>query len=446
MRSGKKGSESSSTGRKTERGVLQAGVAKVDITPHEPTYLCGYSLRKEPAADVHDPIFVRALAFDDGRRRFVMMMADLVGMDGESVRSRIAEATGIDPECVYAGDVHNHASPISSARPKNAPPGHLGNDHTRWFKHFHEAVVQVVRDALATLQPVKIGAGKGSSRIAMNRRKRMHDRESVITFDENAASQSFGEHKTDRPVPIREFEGVVRLGANPAGPIDEEVGVLRIDTLDDRSLAVLINYACHGTSLGGRNASISGDWMGRMMTVVEDRLGVSPIFLQGAAGDVNPRFVGGLDGYVDSFEKTAELGEEFASEVIRVWNGIRTESPAAPTIRAASADILLPRCYRDLYKDFRNTAVVAPTTAVRIDDLTWVNFPGEMFNEIGREVKRASPTPVTFLACCTNGSVGYFPTRSAFGEGGYEPVMSHLDPAAEQHYVRQITELLGRLR
>jgi len=432
--------------RRSRGRVLRAGAAKLDITPHEPVYLCGYNLRKEPARKVHDPLFVRALALDDGRRRFVIMEADLVGMDAASVRREIAKATRLDPGCLFVGDVHNHASPISGALPKKAAADYPTNQHTRWFKHFHKAVVQVVKDAVDSLQPVKLGAATGSSRLAMNRRKCMKDLRSVITFDENAASQSFGEHKTRRPVKLREFAHVVRLGANPAGSIDPEVGILRIDTLGGRPLAVLINYACHGTSLGGRNASISGDWMGRMMTVVEDRLGVTPIFLQGAAGDINPRVVGGLDGYKDNFRKTAELGEEFAREVIRVWNRIKPASPGAPAIRAVSADILLPRCYRDLFRDFRNTTVVVPTTAVRIGGVTWVNFPGELFHEIGRQVKRASPTRMTFLATCTNGGIGYFPTRQAFGEGGYEPAISHLDPAAEHHYLRQITKLLARLR
>jgi hypothetical protein len=307
-------------------------------------------------------------------------------------------------------------------------------------------VVQVVRDALADLQPAKLGADTGASRVGMNRRKRAQGGMSALTFDENATSQSFGEHRTRRPVPIREFEGAIRLGANPLGTIDEEVGVLRVDTSDGAPLAVMVNYACHGTALGGRNATVCGDWIGSAMTTLEDRLGAVPIYIQGAAGDINPRFVGGLDGNVDSIERTEKLGEEFAEEVVRVYGRIPTRPLESPSIRIASRTLLLPRCYRELFQDFRNTAVEAPSTAVRIGDLTWVSFPGEMFHEIGRKVKHASPTRITFLSGYTNGSIGYFPTQAAFSEGGYEPATSHLDPTAEGHYLRQVADLMAGLR
>ncbi|MCP5110163.1 MAG: hypothetical protein GY953_04945, partial [bacterium] len=152
----------------------------------------------------------------------------------------------------------------------------------------------------------------------------MREVNSPVTFDENHSSQSFGAHKTATPVALHEMEGVVRLGANPLGPIDEEVGVLRLDGQDGKPLAVMVNYACHGTSLGGRNGQICGEWMGHMMAKVEKLLpGVQTIFLQGAAGDINPRVVGGIDGYRDSVDKTAALGEEVAAEVARVYGAIR---------------------------------------------------------------------------------------------------------------------------
>jgi hypothetical protein len=46
----------------------------------------------------------------------------------------------------------------------------------------------------------------------------------------------------------------------------------------------------------------------------------------------------------------------------------------------------------------------------------------------------------------TNGYIGYFPEQKAFAEGGYEPAVSHLDPAAEVIYTHQVMELLKRFR
>jgi hypothetical protein len=278
---------------------------------------------------------------------------------------------------------------------------------------------------------------------------RSADRDTDLTFDENNRSQSFGKFKTDHPVKIHEFAGEMRLGANPGGPIDEAVQLVRIDDEKGQSYAVMIHYACHGTSLGGRNSKISAEWMGRMQTYVESQIpGISPIYLQGAAGDVNPRVVGGLDGNKDSIDTTHALGEEIGREVVRVYRTLAPAPLATPRIDLVSREILLPRTYRELLDMrqlanlFKDPAIRVPTTALRIGDLMWISFPGEMFNTIGKHVKAACPATVAHIMGYTNGYIGYFPEQKAFADGGYEPTVSHLAPNAEQIYMREIRELM----
>ena len=62
-----------------------------------------------------------------------------------------------------------------------------------------------------------------------------------------------------------------------------------------RSLATVVNYACHPTTLAWDNTLISPDYVGAMREVVEARDRRAPcVFLQGASGDLGPRhgFVG----------------------------------------------------------------------------------------------------------------------------------------------------------
>jgi hypothetical protein len=419
---------------------LRAGYAKVDITPTESVFMGGYNLRNAPSEGIHgnDKLYVRALVFDDGKTKVAFVVADIIGLRVHDVwRAKIAEATGIPVAGILLGDVHNHSAPPAS------PKG-----ETQWERRFEPALLAAVRDAAAALQPVSIVAGAGISRIGMNRRQvRARDEESPLTFDENDHSQSFGKDKTDKPVQIREFAGVVRLGANPAGAIDEAVQVVRIDTLGGKPLAVMIHYACHGTSLGGRNGKISGEWMGRMQEYVEKQFpGVGAIYLQGAAGDVNPRAVGGLDGYKDDINTTWALGEEIGREVARVYRSLLPAEPASARIQLETKEILLPRQYRELRENFANTVVMVPTTAVRIGDLMWVTFPGEMFSSIGKLVKAASPATCAHVMGYTNGSIGYFPEQKAYAEGGYEVAATHLDPASERIYLRELAELMKRFR
>lgn len=414
---------------------LRAGYAKVDITPAGPVWLGGYDLRKTPSDGVYpgEQLYLRALVFEAAGTRVAFVEADIIGArDHQRVRNTISAATGIPAANVLYGDVHNHAAPSPDLK-RNA----------EWSRQFDAALPAVVKQAVSRLQPVRIAAGQGRSRVAMNRRAlRTQDKESILTFDENARSQSFGEFKTDSPVPIREFAGDMRLGANPGGPIDDAVQLVRIDGANG-PVAVMIHYPCHGTSLGGRNSKVSGEWMGRMQDYVEAQIpGAGSIFIQGAAGDINPRVVGGLDGNRDDIAATRALGEEIGREVLRVYRSLTPDAVPDTRIRIASGDILLPRAYRDLFQEFRNPVIAVPTTVVRIGDLMWVSFPGEMFHAIGQFVKAACPAPYAHLMGYTNGGIGYMPEQQAFAEGGYEPSVSRLAPVAERIYKRAITDML----
>jgi hypothetical protein len=73
------------------------------------------------------------------------------------------------------------------------------------------------------------------------------------------------------------------------GPVDPQIGVLRLDRQDGRTLAVVYNFACHpiqGVPGGGNSA----DLVGFASQVIEENLsdGTMALFLQGCAGDINP--------------------------------------------------------------------------------------------------------------------------------------------------------------
>ncbi len=417
---------------------LRAGYAKVDVTPTGPVELGGYNLRGAPSDGIHgnDRLYARCLVFEASGRRVAFVEADVIEIQGhDTFRRRISQATGIPVEDILLGDAHNHAAPSPNAEAKTA-----------WDSEFAKGLFEAVTRAVGNLQSVRIAAGTGHSRIAVNRRHvKTADSDSTLTFDENDASQSFGKYKTDNPVMIHEFRGVVRLGANPAGSIDDAVQIVRVDTLKGAPLAVMIHYACHGTSLGGRNSKISSEWMGRMQEYVEKEFpGVGAIYLQGAAGDINPRVVGGLDGNKDDINITWALGEEIGREVVRVYRQLSPQPMPHPTVQVETAQILLPRQYRELFQDFKATGVEVPTTAVRIGDFMWTTFPGELFHNIGLKIKAASPATYAHLMGYTNGYIGYFPEQKAYAEGGYEVAVTHLDPAAEAIYLRAVAELMKR--
>ena len=422
----------------SQSSILKAGIAKLDITPSENLYMGGYdeSGRMGPSEGNDGKIYIRALVFDDNISRVAFIELDVVSLppdDYVPIRKKISDEAGIPFDNIMLGCVHNHAAPY---------PGDK-NINSDWYKHLTNNIIKTVKDAISDLEPVKTGGGTGRSFIAMNRRKRMNDTLSYLSFDENNSSQSYGKFKTGNPVKIREMDGVYRLGANPGGSIDNEVGILRIDKLSGQPKAVFINYACHGTSLGARNNIISPEWNGHMLEYVEKQFpGVTGIFAQGAAGDINPRFVGGLDGYKDNLQNTAELGYEIGREVVKVFTAIKTDTPGNSRIKLAHEDIICPKKYGEVVKDFKNTTIAVSTTAIRIDEFTWVTFPGELFHEIGQTIKAGTHARYPFLVGYCNGSLGYLPTREAYSEGGYEPWSTQFDPATEKIYKAGVNKLL----
>ncbi len=50
-------------------GVLRAGIAKADITPDIPVMLYGYASRKTPSEGIHDHLYARAVAFENGGKK-----------------------------------------------------------------------------------------------------------------------------------------------------------------------------------------------------------------------------------------------------------------------------------------------------------------------------------------------------------------------------------------
>ena len=66
---------------------MQAGSAKVDITPPKGVPMGGYLARTQPADGIHDPLFARALVLDDGRLRVAVVCCALLALDPSTARA-----------------------------------------------------------------------------------------------------------------------------------------------------------------------------------------------------------------------------------------------------------------------------------------------------------------------------------------------------------------------
>ncbi|MFO0905106.1 MAG: hypothetical protein U0939_19020 [Pirellulales bacterium] len=259
-------------------GPLLAGAAKVDVTNRD----------QGPAADT---LYVKALVLKEGATTFALITVDAVaigeiGPIGNDYLNKMRQALqakhGIAPERVLVNASHCH--------------GIVRRD-------LDVLTVQAVEEALQQLTPVKIGVGKGrEDRISENRRLKLKD--GSTTDVRHAYSVSSDEE-------IAEI-----------GPIDPEIGILRLDRLDGRPLAVVYHFACHPIQgvPGGKNTA---DLTGYASQTIEDAIGGGCIalFVQGCGGDINPVLYKDVD-----HPRHAQLhGTLLGASTLKAWRGIQVQ-------------------------------------------------------------------------------------------------------------------------
>jgi len=248
-----KGRELSETGSVAGDGAaagsLRAGVAKSDITTSETGIV------------INDPLYAKALVLDDGRTTVAIVAMDAVAIGGigdigddflPKLRSRIQEELDIAGRNVLVNASHTH------------PPGRLLCEDVEQVDRTFDAVSR----ALKNMTAAKVGAGVGhEDRIMINRTLRLKNGKCWTIRQAN-------------PCPLdEEVAGV--------GPIDPDIGILRIDRMDGRPLAVVYNFACHPL-IGVPGGGVTANFPGFASRVIEENLGsgAMALFLQGAGGDI----------------------------------------------------------------------------------------------------------------------------------------------------------------
>jgi hypothetical protein len=193
---------------------------------------------------------------------------------------------------------------------------------------------------------------------------------------------------------------------------------------DKRPIAVVWNYAIHGTMLGRENSKLSGDVMGDAAARIEEQLGAPALYVNGAVGDVSPR-QRGWDG-------VAATGKVLSAAVLALWpriaadpdqrliTGAETAALPAPGLELRNClGRWIPRGTRlGLRSALPSTAEIA---AVSVGRGAWVAIPGELDTQLGLEIKTAGRARFThtFVAGVANGYQGYFIATQHFRAPSY---------------------------
>jgi len=408
-------------GLTAQPGILRVGTARKDITPTKPVVLAGYASRKGLSQGVHDPLSARVVAFEQDEKRLVLLSTDVLGFYGgtaDSIRKEVMAACGLQQSELFLAAIHTHGAPTVMLDGETV---HANN--VEYTKTLEGQLVEGVREALARLAPAQVAVGSGSSPVGVNRR------EAVPDSDGNPR---------------------VWLGRNPSVLTDREVQVLKVSHTSTGALAaVVFAYATHSTSMGPGNYLITGDVHGLAEQFLEKylRAGVIASAFAGASGDIDPwyRVLPEFRATHGWIPEAVLMGALLGEEVVHVLNGIQKPSTNSP-IKTAFRTLPLPRKPQGEAGAATDGAPMELNLTVgRVGDVAFVGLGGEVFNEIGRAIKAASPFPHTFVITHCNGAAGYLPTRQSYGEGGYEIKTSPFAPTAAEQVAKDAVRMLREL-
>jgi hypothetical protein len=434
----------------TDSDRLLAAVGRVDITPPIGIDMVGFAARG-PSTGVHDPLTATALVLGCGETHAAVVACDLIDLDDDhvdAVTTEIHKRSGMTRENILFCCSHTHYGPRLGA----ASAADLPDDVKAYRANLNYILAGLIAETATRLVPVKVGVGKGSCDVNINRRERLPN-------------------------------GKIKLGKNPGGFVDREVIVVRIVDDEGRPIAALVNYACHGVCLGGRWRLISSDFPGALRQVVEEVTGAKALYLQGATGNMNPVLMG------EDYKNPRSTGVKLAGEALKVWESIApteahglavaSDRVELPSLRFSSKDAAaasLETVKKELaqlqsgspqpghvrwlknrieraeaaLKSWETGEPLPPITdrihAIRFGPVALASSAGEVFAQIGVEVKRRSPLADTLFAAYTNGDIGYVPTPDAYVEGGYEVEHAcRVDPPAAQIITEGCLRLVDRV-
>ena len=437
--------------------MIQAGFARVDVTPPLGSSLSGYFYYR--AADgVLDPIQLNALAFGNGADTAIIIACDFIGMvmeKSDEMRQLIAERTGVPAEHVMLCCLHQHTSIRIGDR------GGVKNQTTfedpTYMGVLMRKFADVAQMAVADMSEAEVGTAEAQAvrEIAFVRRYWLEDG----TVATNPSSKG--------PRPVRRCD-----------ESDNTVRLIRFKREGKQDIAY-VNFSTHPDVISGYK--LSADWPGFVRRFVEkeqDALCLCVVGCQGDSNHVNFFKETDEERYPDGkrYPHAAYMGRSIADTVALIWDKttVHTKDAVFGGIEVIynktntegeekydeqkqfyadyeagkfeKAPHITQLAYAKRIIGLRTSPIYrpVPVTVLGLGDIAFVGFGGEPFTDYTHASHAAAPDKTVFCSCCTNGYEGYLPHARAFEEGGYEASSSFFTPCLEEQCITAAKGMLEK--
>lgn len=410
---------------------MKSAFNKVDITPAVPVPLSGFG-KVRIANSVHDPLYARVFLFDNGNEEILWTQLDLVAID-QVVIDLVLEKTGLKAHQVLLSTTHTHSG----------PGGTLST---------HQGMLQGMNPVFCDFNP------------------------DYCELIASKIAECCKELKTQlKDSKLRMLKGTIKnLGTerhDAALPCDEDLLVLELST--ENKQALIVRAACHPTVLNADNLEITADFPGAVEPLLPEYELVA--YVNGSCGDMSTRFTRKGQG----FDEQARFGQLLADTVRELLNSkteaadytmnlkqkhftasVRETDPLPVALEKlnktkAAVDEAIKagvsaqelRVIQSFYEGAQNNLLASkslsdikniqvPVSALKINDLTLIFTPCELFSTLSSPLKKYSLEFVGY----TNGYHLYMADSLAYDRQFYEACSSPYARGAGEELMNQIKE------
>ena len=391
-------------------GKLTAGAGKSVITPPKELWsVMRLYDGKEPIAGVADELHARALTLGAvGKSEAISVVAvEMLIIPPTlypAVKTELAKR-GLGDVRLTLSATHTHTGPGNFWK---VPFGrfYMGSYCDEYFQFLVTRLADAVEASVKSMRPARIGFAKVQT-AHLVRSRRWVDPQTKL-----------------------------------APPVDEELGVMRVDAKDGSgTIAYALNFAAHPTSLMHKtDGRLSADYPGAAANRLEKlHPGAIALFLQGGVGSVLASAPKRFDNE-HKFDKVALEGDLLAYGVAKgekamtfddrldlVWESLTVKLPGAdahlfPEERpylALRVLTIIPNWLVNRLADWLFVSDRAIFQAMRVNHTYFFTFPADFSNTLGRELKdHVRRDHVFVLALANDYALGYVLSRQEYDMGG----------------------------
>ncbi len=347
----------------SDRGPIQVGVARREITPPPGVPLAGYGARRpKENTGALEPLHTTAITFAAGTMRITVVGGDYL-LPLPKLVAAVRESTGLPPEALYFTASHTHSGPGGYDDGLIAQTN-LGAFHPEYFQRLVSAMAEAIQESRQRLQPAWL-------------------RYSRLIPEGNTAERFLYR------LPHPQFRPAIHL-------LEAFHGTQR--------LTFLLTTDLHPTILGKHNRRAAGDFPAPLLSQVEKDGGGLGLYAAGAVGGTIP---GQAPGDRVSTQDLARQGlaRHLAQELRHALDGrnsnlrmeARWEGDNGPIARAQlHAELPSPsyqlgehwRLSPWLVRALFHPSDTAPLDGLRIGPLYLIGIPADFSPELADELIR----------------------------------------------------------